>query len=45
MGRADLIGNGNKHLVPSWQPGGKHRNQKKFVQKEKFTPAKTRFTK
>jgi uncharacterized radical SAM protein YgiQ len=36
MGRADLIGNGKKHLVPSWQPttttakpagngGGKHR--------------------
>ncbi|GMT41151.1 MAG: UPF0313 protein [bacterium] len=45
MGRADLIGNGNKYLVPSWQPGGKHRNQKKFVQKGKFTPAKTRFTK
>ncbi|MEA1889910.1 MAG: YgiQ family radical SAM protein [Pseudomonadota bacterium] len=45
MGRADLIGNGKKHLVPSWQPGGKNRNQKRFVQKKKFTPAKTRFTK
>ena len=22
MGRADLIGNGKKHLVPAWQPGG-----------------------
>ena len=22
MGRADLIGNGKKHLVPSWQPKG-----------------------
>jgi len=22
MGRADLIGNGKKHLVPSWQPRG-----------------------
>ncbi len=22
MGRADLIGNGNKHLIPSWQPAG-----------------------
>jgi uncharacterized radical SAM protein YgiQ len=22
MGRADLIGNGKKHLVPSWQPAG-----------------------
>ncbi|NOY63667.1 MAG: DUF3362 domain-containing protein, partial [Gammaproteobacteria bacterium] len=20
MGRADLIGNGKKHLIPSWQP-------------------------
>ncbi|MEN8178342.1 MAG: YgiQ family radical SAM protein [Pseudomonadota bacterium] len=23
MGRADLIGNGKRHLVPSWQPKGK----------------------
>ncbi len=22
MGRADLIGNGKRHLVPAWQPGG-----------------------
>jgi uncharacterized radical SAM protein YgiQ len=22
MGRADLIGNGNQHLVPAWQPAG-----------------------
>jgi hypothetical protein len=22
MGRADLIGNGQRHLVPSWQPAG-----------------------
>ncbi|MCI0653378.1 MAG: YgiQ family radical SAM protein [Methylococcaceae bacterium] len=22
MGRADLVGNGNKHLVPAWQPEG-----------------------
>ena len=22
MGRADLIGNGRRHLVPAWQPGG-----------------------
>ena len=22
MGRADLIGNGKKHLVPHWQPAG-----------------------
>ncbi|GBG12752.1 UPF0313 protein [Novimethylophilus kurashikiensis] len=36
MGRADLIGNGKKHLVPAWQPttttpsgGGKHRDRAK----------------
>ncbi len=23
MGRADLIGNGKRHLIPSWQPGDK----------------------
>jgi len=22
MGRADLIGNGKKHLIPTWQPDG-----------------------
>ena len=22
MGREDLIGNGKKHLIPSWQPAG-----------------------
>jgi hypothetical protein len=22
MGRADLIGNGKKHLIPTWQPQG-----------------------
>jgi hypothetical protein len=22
MGRADLIGNGKRHLVPAWQPHG-----------------------
>ena len=22
MGRADLIGNGKRHLVPTWQPAG-----------------------
>jgi uncharacterized radical SAM protein YgiQ len=27
MGRADLIGNGKKHLVPAWQPGGSRRQQ------------------
>ncbi len=44
MGRADLIGNGKRHLVPSWQPAGKNLNQKEFVRKKKFTPAKTRFS-
>ncbi len=24
MGRADLIGNGKRHLVPAWQPGDTH---------------------
>ncbi|MBL3589128.1 MAG: YgiQ family radical SAM protein [gamma proteobacterium endosymbiont of Lamellibrachia anaximandri] len=30
MGRADLIGNGKRHLVPSWQPkdGGRDENSK-----------------
>jgi hypothetical protein len=22
MGRADLIGNGKRHLIPTWQPAG-----------------------
>jgi len=44
MGRADLIGNGKKHLVPSWQPGKKHHNKSNPVQKKKYQPAKTRFT-
>ncbi|GMR06028.1 MAG: YgiQ family radical SAM protein [Gammaproteobacteria bacterium] len=39
MGRADLIGNGKKHLVPSWQQKGKPGNKKR-----KFHAAKTRFT-
>ena len=28
MGRADLIGNGKRHLVPSWQPAGDYPNEK-----------------
>jgi len=28
MGRADLIGNGKKHLVPSWQPRGTGDNKR-----------------
>ncbi|MGB5766388.1 MAG: DUF3362 domain-containing protein [Arenicellales bacterium] len=44
MGRSDLIGNGKKHLVPSWQPGKKHHSTNKPGQKKRFQPAKTRFT-
>lgn len=40
MGRADLIGNGKQHLVPSWQPSGtneqssgKQKNKKKQASK------------
>ena len=44
MGRADLIGNGKKHLVPSWQPGGKHRKGTNASSK-KHINARTRFTK
>jgi uncharacterized radical SAM protein YgiQ len=43
MGRADLIGNGKKHLVPSWQPGNT-RKKKHIGSKKKYTPARTRFT-
>jgi radical SAM superfamily enzyme YgiQ (UPF0313 family) len=27
MGRADLIGNGKKHLVPAWQPAATQRSR------------------
>jgi hypothetical protein len=27
MGRADLIGNGKKHLIPAWQPQGTGTNK------------------
>lgn len=29
MGRADLIGNGKKHLIPAWQPAGFHDHEPK----------------
>jgi len=29
MGRADLIGNGKRHLVPGWQPQGHNRTQRR----------------
>mgnify|MGYP001822143262 CR=1 FL=1 len=44
MGRADLIGNGKKHLVPSWQPGKKHHAAITTGKKKRFQPATTRFT-
>ncbi len=33
MGRADLIGNGKHHLIPSWQPKDKDDNNKKSTHK------------
>jgi len=45
MGRTDLIGNGKRHLVPSWQPAGKQRSSIKAGQRKTIQPAKTRFTK
>ena len=29
MGRTDLIGNGKRHLIPSWQPQGPHPTQRR----------------
>ncbi|MEJ2142722.1 MAG: YgiQ family radical SAM protein [Gammaproteobacteria bacterium] len=42
MGRADLIGNGKKHLVPAWQPKGKGdiEKNKQPVGKKKFVGKK-----
>ena len=33
MGRADLIGNGKKHLVPAWQPGGSTKQEQQAKKK------------
>ncbi|NOY16675.1 MAG: YgiQ family radical SAM protein [Gammaproteobacteria bacterium] len=44
MGRADLIGNGKKHLIPSWQPGEKYHGNGQTSQKKRYQAAKTRFT-
>jgi uncharacterized radical SAM protein YgiQ len=47
MGRADLIGNGKKHLIPSFQPkgtglkSGENRNNSKY---KKNRPFKTKYT-
>lgn len=42
MGRADLIGNGKKHLVPAWQPKGtgEVEKAKQPVRKKKFSGKK-----
>ena len=40
MGRADLIGNGKQHLIPSFQPKGKKTNIKAPVSKPKPTKQK-----
>ena len=40
MGREDLIGNGKRHLVPSWQPEGtgkKPEGVRKHYAKNKLT--------
>ncbi len=46
MGRADLIGNGKKHLVPSFQPKGTglKYEKKQFVKATKARPFKTKYT-
>ena len=45
MGRGDLIGNGKRHLVPSWQPTGTGERNRRDIsvsgRMEKPTPAKT----
>ena len=33
MGRSDLIGNGKRHLVPSWQPGGRPLEKKQVARR------------
>ena len=37
MGRSDLIGNGKKHLIPSFQPKGTIKNEKTKSFKTKYT--------
>ncbi len=38
MGRADLIGNGKRYLVPSWQPAGKQRSSLNAGQRKTIHP-------
>ncbi len=44
MGRTDLIGNGKKHLVPTWQPEGTGMKAEKEVQRNKRNQASTEKT-
>ena len=46
MGRADLIGNGKKHLIPSWQPQGTGEpvSSKRSVSKAPGTTFRTQHT-
>jgi hypothetical protein len=39
MGRADLIGNGHRHLVPSFQPAGTGKVPARTPQRGARTPA------
>jgi len=51
MGRADLIGNGKRHLIPTWQPAGtgtsslnasRQHNRPKFTQQQNHLASKKR---
>ncbi len=44
MGRADLIGNGKRHLVPSWQPEGTGEQSEGARRKSGGKPFKTQHT-
>ncbi len=47
MGRSDLIGNGKRHLIPSWQPDGSAQKTKSTFhgrKSEKTWPARTQHT-
>jgi hypothetical protein len=41
MGRADLIGNGKRHLVPSFQPAGTGDEREGSRRKGSYRPART----
>ncbi len=44
MGREDLIGNGKRHLVPTWQPAGTGEQSEGARRKTKDRPFKTQHT-